>query len=40
MDFDSLMQKTCQRIRPYLSNPHAPLTEEERRLCDGIGDGE
>jgi len=40
VDFDSLMERTCQRIRPYLSNPHAPLSEEERRLCDGIGDGE
>ncbi len=40
VDFDSLMQRTCQRVRPYLSNPHAPLSDEERRLCDGIGDGE
>jgi len=38
LDFDSLMQKTCQRIRPYLSNPHAPLSEDDRRLCDGIGE--
>ncbi|MDJ1171879.1 WD40 repeat domain-containing protein [Roseofilum sp. BLCC_M154] len=38
VDFDSLMQRTCQRIRPYLDNPNAPLTKEERRLCDGIGE--
>ncbi|MDJ1183836.1 AAA-like domain-containing protein [Roseofilum casamattae] len=36
VNVESLTRKLCQRIRPYLSNPHAPLSDRDRRVCDGV----
>ncbi|MGK7880471.1 MAG: TIR domain-containing protein [Crocosphaera sp.] len=44
MDFDWLMARdwllarNCDHIRGYLANPNANLSDEERKLCDGIGE--
>ncbi|NEQ68332.1 MAG: hypothetical protein F6J86_28865 [Symploca sp. SIO1B1] len=36
LDLDSLMERSCDRVRNYLQ--HNPkVTEEDRSLCDGIG---
>jgi WD40 repeat protein len=34
--FDTLLSRGCAWIQDYLYNPLAPLSEAERRVCDGI----
>ena len=36
--FDWLIERNCDHIRVYLANPNADLSDEERKLCDGIGE--
>jgi len=35
-DLDNLLVRMCQWLLPYLKNPNAKLSEEERCLCDDI----
>jgi hypothetical protein len=38
--FDELMQRGCNWVKDYLNNPDANLSEEDRKLCDGIGNSQ
>ncbi|MFM7880741.1 MAG: WD40 repeat domain-containing protein, partial [Microcystis panniformis] len=33
-----LMERSCDWVRVYLHNPNSGVKEEDRGLCDGIGE--
>jgi len=35
---DALMERSCDWVWAYLHNPNSGVKEEDRHLCDGIGD--
>jgi WD40 repeat protein len=37
-DLDALMERSCDWVRVYLHNPNSGVKEEDRHLCDGIGE--
>jgi WD40 repeat protein len=37
-DLDALMGRSCDWVRAYLHNPNSDVREEDRHLCDGIGE--
>ncbi len=36
-DLESLMERSCDWVREYLENPSSGVSEEEKRLCSGVG---
>ncbi len=36
LDFDDLLVRSCDWMRPYLQN-NPTVSEEDKQLCDGIG---
>ncbi|MFM7279117.1 MAG: WD40 repeat domain-containing protein, partial [Microcystis aeruginosa] len=38
LNFASLMGRSCAWVRAYLHNPNSGVREEDRGLCDGIGE--
>jgi WD40 repeat protein len=39
LNFDDLLVRGCDKVRVYLHNPSANVSERDRHLCDGIGTG-
>ncbi|MEG5014507.1 MULTISPECIES: WD40 repeat domain-containing protein [unclassified Microcoleus] len=39
VNFDDLLVRGCDKVRVYLQNPSANISESDRHLCDGIGTG-
>ncbi|BAG03645.1 unknown protein [Microcystis aeruginosa NIES-843] len=37
-DLNALMGRSCDWVRVYLHNPNSGVKEEDRHLCDGIGE--
>jgi len=37
VNFENLLERGCDKVRVYLHNPSANLSESDRHLCDGIG---
>ncbi|XHL98479.1 MAG: hypothetical protein P7H58_11300 [Microcoleus anatoxicus] len=36
LDFDDLLVRGCDKVRAYLHNPSANVSDSDRHLCDGI----
>ena len=36
-DLEALMERSCDWVREYLENPSSGVSEEEKRLCSGVG---
>ncbi|WP_293302932.1 WD40 repeat domain-containing protein [Microcoleus sp. PH2017_27_LUM_O_A] len=39
VNFDDLLVRGCDKVRAYLHNPSANVSDSDRHLCDGIGKG-
>jgi WD40 repeat protein len=39
VNFKDLLVRGCDKVRVYLYNPSANVSESDRHLCDGIGTG-
>jgi len=39
VNFDDLLGRGCDKVRVYLQNPSANVSESDRHLCDGISKG-
>jgi WD40 repeat protein len=39
VNFEDLLVRGCDKVRVYLHNPSANVSDSDRHLCDGIGTG-
>ena len=39
VNFDDLLVRGCDKVRVYLHNPSAKISDTDRHLCEGIGTG-
>lgn len=39
VNFEDLLVRGCDKVRVYLHNPSANVSESDRHLCDGVGTG-